>query len=175
MRTAVIVVSFSGLLAVALLLLLGPNGHPQISTINEPEYKGDPVDMVITSQSLDGAVLDTQVGSSTTLTLASDVFFDFDKATLTTNAVADLDSAAVRLRSSGVAKARIDGHTDALGAVEYNRDLSRRRAEAVRDALAPKLPGTDLETAGHGDSQSVAGNESEEGRAKNRRVAISFG
>lgn len=74
----------------------------------------------------------------------------------------------------GLAEARfeISGHTDSQGEADYNAKLSQRRAKAVQDFLVSVLdiPAQQLETQGYGESQPIATNETESGRALNRRV-----
>jgi len=68
---------------------------------------------------------------------------------------------------------RIEGHTDSRGAANANRVLSQRRADAVRDALiAAGVAAGRISSVGLGEEQPVADNESEEGRARNRRVDV---
>lgn len=68
---------------------------------------------------------------------------------------------------------RIEGHTDSSGNTHANRVLSQRRADAVRDALiASGVPARRITAVGLGQSQPVADNASEEGRARNRRVDV---
>ena len=70
-------------------------------------------------------------------------------------------------------KVQIIGHTDNVGSDESNRILSLNRARAVKDFLtAAKISGDRLTISGEGSSSPVASNESEEGKAKNRRVEI---
>ena len=67
----------------------------------------------------------------------------------------------------------IEGHTDNVGAKETNMKLSQRRAEAVRSWLVGQgIDGGRLLARGLGDSKPVAENATEDGRAKNRRVAL---
>lgn len=100
--------------------------------------------------------------------------FDFDSARLTPAMEQALDDVARRLRDSeGIERLRIVGHTDSVGAADYNRGLSERRAEAVADYLAERGLDRDAMTVeGRGESDPVATNETEEGRAENRRVVI---
>ena len=63
------------------------------------------------------------------------------------------------------------GHTDALGDDAYNLELSRRRAESVVNFLLEnKISKTRLRSHGEGESKPIASNETDEGRAQNRRV-----
>lgn len=68
---------------------------------------------------------------------------------------------------------RIEGHTDSRGNTKANQTLSQRRADAVRDALiAAGVAAKRITTVGLGESAPVASNDSEEGRARNRRVVV---
>jgi len=73
-----------------------------------------------------------------------------------------------------ILKLRIEGHTDNVGSKKFNMKLSLRRAEAVRDYLVNqgKVDASRLEVAGFGFDNPIASNDTEEGRAKNRRVAF---
>ena len=70
-------------------------------------------------------------------------------------------------------RAEIGGHTDATGGDEANLALSEARAEAVRAALIARgVPEAGLSAAGYGAAEPIADNETEEGRAANRRTAV---
>ena len=67
----------------------------------------------------------------------------------------------------------IEGHTDSVGSDEYNMELSGRRAGAVSKYLVSKgIDSTRLQAKGLGETQPIASNDTEEGRAKNRRVEL---
>ncbi|MFQ5345943.1 MAG: OmpA family protein, partial [Mariprofundus sp.] len=70
--------------------------------------------------------------------------------------------------------ARIEGHTDFMGSNAYNQELSKRRADAVRDYLLLQMPGNEarFSTIGLGEEKPIANNETAEGRTKNRRIDI---
>lgn len=116
------------------------------------------------------------------VTLDADVLFDFDEATLTSQAEETLAQLAEviddRLAGDEIA---VVGFTDAKGTPDYNLDLSRRRAQAVQEFLSGVLD-TDPSFAveGRGEADPVAANELEdgsdnpEGRRRNRRVELSF-
>ena len=99
--------------------------------------------------------------------------FAFDSAELTPEARGILDeNAAVMERESDV-KVRIEGHTDSIGPEAYNQGLAERRAKAVEDFLISKGVSADrLEIMGYGPSSPIAPNNTEEGRAMNRRVEL---
>lgn len=70
-------------------------------------------------------------------------------------------------------RVRIVGHTDATGSEAVNNPLSLDRAQSVRDYLVGRgIAVSRIETAGHGEREPVASNDSEAGRAQNRRVEI---
>ncbi len=68
----------------------------------------------------------------------------------------------------------ITGHTDALSSDAYNLDLGRRRAQAVERYLKQRGVKTKINIASAGESEPIATNDTEEGRAKNRRVNLSI-
>jgi len=103
------------------------------------------------------------------------VNFDFDSATLTPASEKVLDDVAALLKMRTGAPATIGGHTDGKGKHAYNLKLSQRRAAAVRDYLIAKgIAAGSLTATGYGDTQPIASNATEEGRAQNRRVTLEF-
>jgi outer membrane protein OmpA-like peptidoglycan-associated protein len=101
------------------------------------------------------------------------VTFDFDKATLRSDARPVLDEAAKALAARPTMRVVVEGHTDAKGTDAYNLRLSERRAQAVVAYLVKAGIASDrLEARGLGESQPVADNETEDGRARNRRVEL---
>jgi outer membrane protein OmpA-like peptidoglycan-associated protein len=106
--------------------------------------------------------------------LPADVLFDFDKADIRADAAGALAKVATLIRNYPAARTQLTGHTDAVGAQDYNLALSRRRAEAVKRWLIEreKLDGARLEPRGSGETQPVATNDTEAGRQKNRRVEV---
>lgn len=101
------------------------------------------------------------------------VSFDFDSARLRADARPILDEAATMLRENPEVRVAVEGHTDAVGSDAYNERLSERRAGAVADALAAEgVARSRLAVAGRGEASPVASNETDEGRAQNRRVEL---
>jgi OOP family OmpA-OmpF porin len=101
------------------------------------------------------------------------VNFDFDKSNIRPDAAAILEDAARILRDEPDVRVSVDGHTDARGTDAYNDRLSERRAAAVVDRLVRLgVERSRLEPQGYGESRPVATNETEEGRAQNRRVEL---
>jgi outer membrane protein OmpA-like peptidoglycan-associated protein len=107
------------------------------------------------------------------ITLKSDFSFDFDSAILKPGAEDEIGRIAAVLIKYPQTNISIEGHTDSKGAEEYNMDLSRRRAEAVKTSFIGRgLPSSRLRTVGFGESKPVATNDTEAGRQQNRRVRI---
>lgn len=112
--------------------------------------------------------------SQTTVDLASDVLFAFDSADLTGQANAGLALAADKVKAGKATAVTVTGYTDSTGADDYNLALSQRRAESVKAALTPLLPGVSITASGKGEADPVATNDNAEGQALNRRVSIVF-
>ena len=106
------------------------------------------------------------------LTLA-DVLFDTNAADLKAGAGRAMDRLAEYLTENPERQLLIEGHTDARGSDEYNRQLSAERANAVAEALAQRGVARDrLRTAGLGEAYPVATNDTPAGMQENRRVEI---
>ncbi|WP_043525868.1 OmpA family protein [Litchfieldella xinjiangensis] len=102
-----------------------------------------------------------------------DVNFEFDSAQLTQQAQQVLDGVAERLVANPDVRVSIEGHTDAVGPADYNQRLSQRRAESVVDYLASQGVERDrMRARGFGEERPVASNETDAGRAENRRVEL---
>ncbi len=110
----------------------------------------------------------------TVITLGSELLFRSGESTLMPNAQAKLDKVATALKALETDQSLvIEGHADSRGSAEYNRRLSRDRADAVRAYLVTQGVGPDKVIAvGKGEEAPVASNTSAEGRANNRRVEI---
>lgn len=107
------------------------------------------------------------------ITLSGSVLFQSDQATLLPDAQARLSDVADALLASDDKQILIEGHTDSQGSETHNRDLSLRRAEAVRGFLTSR--GYELSrvrAVGIGESRPISDNGTAEGRANNRRVEI---
>lgn len=104
-----------------------------------------------------------------------DVLFDTNAATLKPGAAERLDRLASYLTQNEGTRIIIEGHTDSRGSDAYNEELSRRRAQAVADALLTRgVRSNRFDILGRGEAVPVANNESPAGRQQNRRVEIIF-
>jgi OmpA-OmpF porin, OOP family len=99
------------------------------------------------------------------------VFFEFGRATLTTESSFELDRMATLLATNPNMVIEVQGHTDNVGGEEANLKLSQARADAVRDyILKKKIPQERIRSVGFGESKPKDSNATSEGQAKNRRV-----
>jgi outer membrane protein OmpA-like peptidoglycan-associated protein len=102
-----------------------------------------------------------------------DVLFDFDRAEPKPAADENLAILAEFLRTHPGRSVLIEGHTDGTGVLEYNFDLSRRRAVAVKSRLeAAGISDERILAVGYGPVYPVASNATASGRAQNRRVEV---
>jgi outer membrane protein OmpA-like peptidoglycan-associated protein len=101
------------------------------------------------------------------------VNFEFNSANLTVNAKAILDQVAGELASHPDIKVELAGHTDGKGGALYNQKLSEKRAESVRSYfIAYGVNGERLTAVGFGKTRPIASNDTDEGRALNRRTEL---
>jgi outer membrane protein OmpA-like peptidoglycan-associated protein len=100
------------------------------------------------------------------------IYFDFDKATFKTESYTELNKLEAMLSQSQNTIIEIAGHTDAIGTKAYNKYLSLKRAQAVKDYLTKKGISTKrIKAVGYGKSKPLASNDDEQGgRELNRRV-----
>ncbi|HJZ13317.1 MAG TPA: OmpA family protein [Acidobacteriota bacterium] len=127
---------------------------------------------------LGGKITATQVK----LELAADVLFDFDKSDLRSEAVPTLQKVSQVIKNYPGTPVLIEGHTDSVGADDYNLKLSERRAQSVSVWLQKEggIEAKRISTKGLGETKPVAqntkrdGSDNPEGRQKNRRVEITI-
>jgi outer membrane protein OmpA-like peptidoglycan-associated protein len=125
-------------------------------------------------QTVAGAQI-TRVGEGLVVTFESGLLFDVDSDHLRDASRANLDNLAKSLSSFGDSKLLLVGHTDNTGSDAHNLDLSRRRAAAVASYLVARgVPSGRLETAGRGETEPVAPNDTDADRQRNRRVEVAI-
>ena len=99
------------------------------------------------------------------------VEFDFDKSTIKKGYDKDINDLAKVMKDYPDLNVVIEGHTDNVGTAAYNKKLSQRRAEAVKQYLVEKGINANRITAeGFGFDRPIASNDTDEGRQQNRRV-----
>jgi outer membrane protein OmpA-like peptidoglycan-associated protein len=104
---------------------------------------------------------------------ARNIFFKAGSDQLTESSFAALDDVAKILNSMPTVKLQVDGHTDSSGIAEKNLQLSKLRAQSVKNYLIAKgIDGSRLTSTGYGSAKPLESNATLEGRRKNRRVEL---
>ncbi len=103
--------------------------------------------------------------------IAKQIQFQTNSTNLTTNSKTILNEVASIMAANPGYRLSIEGHTDSVGAADFNQGLSERRAAAVRDYLASRGVGS-VSSTGYGENRPIATNDTATGRAQNRRVEL---
>jgi outer membrane protein OmpA-like peptidoglycan-associated protein len=99
------------------------------------------------------------------------IYFDFDKTTLKSESFIELNKVVDFLKQNENVSIEISGHTDSKGADTYNLNLSQGRSQSVVDYLIGQgIQSSRLQAHGYGESKPIDTNETDAGRANNRRV-----
>jgi outer membrane protein OmpA-like peptidoglycan-associated protein len=118
-------------------------------------------------------VLQTRETARGLIVNMSDVLFDFNKYTLKPEAREKLAKVSGILVAYPNLKLQVEGYTDNIGSDQYNQKLSEERADGVRDYLVSQsVPQANISAEGLGESDPIADNSTNAGRAKNRRVQL---
>lgn len=121
---------------------------------------------------LEGATVE-RVGEGILITFDSGILFDVNSYALKQATRDNLDELAVTLNKYDETEVLVLGHTDDTGTEKYNATLSKQRAAAVNDYLITRaVTPSRMTDTGYGELDPIASNETEEGKAKNRRVEI---
>lgn len=114
-------------------------------------------------------------GDNITLNMPDNITFGFDSSALQPQFYPVLDDVAATLGEYNQTIVEVAGHTDSKGTDAYNQQLSERRADSVGDYLMSKgLMRDRFIITGAGESRPVASNDTDAGRAQNRRVEITL-
>lgn len=114
-----------------------------------------------------------RVGEGIVVDFEEKILFGYDKSDLSGSAQGNLDKLVTVLKNYPETNIEVQGHTDSKGSDKYNQGLSERRANAVSTYLIGKnVAGSRITTKGYGETAPVAENDTEEGRAQNRRVTF---
>jgi outer membrane protein OmpA-like peptidoglycan-associated protein len=107
------------------------------------------------------------------LNIPSDISFDTGRSNIKSNLQPILDQFAQGLNSQGNTEVRVIGHTDSTGSDAINNPLSVNRAASARDYLVSRgVDARRIQIDGRGSREPIADNNSESGRARNRRIEI---
>jgi len=137
----------------------------------EPASLASPEDVLDALSAGNGRFQQRADGS---VALEVDVNFAFNSSVITSEYDSELGVAAQTLRDNPQIRATVEGHTDSVGTDQYNQWLSERRAEAVRELLIAHdgVNASQINAVGYGESKPIADNNTEAGRAQNRRVEL---
>lgn len=125
-------------------------------------------------QSIPGAKVE-RVGEGIEVTFDSGLLFDFDSDRIRPDAAKNFQELANSLTKFGNSNLLIVGHTDSQGEDAYNMNLSQRRANSASAYLQSLgVPASRISTAGRGEAEPVATNDTDAGRQLNRRVEVAI-
>jgi outer membrane protein OmpA-like peptidoglycan-associated protein len=131
------------------------------------------VNLMVDDGKCEEVLAQQQVSIARAVSMQGAIHFATDRATLTPESENILRPLRQQMQQLPNVVAEVSGHTDATGPVEYNRDLSQRRADAVKQFFVDGGIDPDRVTiVGLGESDPVAENTTAEGRRENRRVDI---
>ena len=117
----------------------------------------------------------TRMGDNITLNMPSNITFALNSSDLNAQFFNALDGVSMVLKEYDKTVIEVAGHTDSSGSDQYNQALSERRAQAVAGYLSSHGVKTQrLITIGAGEAHPVASNDTEQGRASNRRVELTI-
>jgi len=125
-------------------------------------------------QNIPGAKVE-RVGEGIQVTFDSGLLFEFDSDVVTATARTNLRQLANSLDQYPNTDLLIVGHTDNVGSDDYNQRLSERRSmSAARFLVSEGVDGARVQTQGRGETEPVQGNDTDAGRAANRRVEVAI-
>ena len=117
----------------------------------------------------------TRDGDNIILNMPSNITFGVNSADISSDFYEVLDSVTIVVNEYDKTLIEVMGHTDNTGSEQHNQQLSDRRARSVTDYLASReINSVRLEAYGYGEGYPVANNDTDQGRAKNRRVEIAL-
>ena len=161
----------------------GPRGCPQVCIDdNDGDGLENPVDACPNDpetrngfEDADGCPDEVPPELSELAGIMEGITFDTDKATIKSSSKNRLDNAVDVMKRYPDIRVMITGHTDAQGGYRHNVDLSRRRADAVRDYMVEQgIDAKRIETRGVGPDEPISTNDTTEGRALNRRIEFTI-
>jgi outer membrane protein OmpA-like peptidoglycan-associated protein len=142
---------------------------------SEPKKESESIFSDLTAALSDSKGIDSQYlpDDSIQLRLAGDNVFAFGSAHIRSDQIATIEKVTAILQRYPQSHIEIVGYTDNMGAPQYNRMLSSKRAASVADIFIKQgIPATAIQTRGEGADKPVADNRTSAGRSQNRRVEI---
>jgi len=147
---------------------LSASAEGYLNTMDSVSIENDEVTTIIKNL----ALAPIEIGVTVRL---KNIYFDFDKTTLKPESFVELNKVVDLLKQNPSLEIEIEGHTDSKGSDQYNKDLSQGRAQSVVDYIATQNISKDRLTAkGFGESKPIDTNETEAGKANNRRVEFTI-
>lgn len=153
-----------------------PGKRAYALSVNRPEYLFYSRNFVLEAETPEEAktlkipLVPVREGEKITL---ENIFFEYDSYRLDRRSYPELRNLVRFLENNPLVRVRLEGHTDSQGSPEYNLKLSKQRARSVYEYLTTRqIDPERLEYQGFGATQPIATNETEEGRAKNRRTEL---
>ena len=163
------------------LTFLVTSGIPVFGVPITGEAKEGTTDVAEFAHRTTQAAATVETGETVKIDLSTEVLFALDSAELTPAASESIAVAADALKAQPGRSVTVAGHTDSQGDTAYNQDLSQRRADAVKAALASALgAGWTITATGYGESQPAAQETGtpeaiQEAQQRNRRVEVTVG
>jgi len=151
-----------------------PVAAPVAATVAPKDSDGDGIydDKDKCANTPKGTVVDAD---GCTKVIRLHVKFDFDKSTVKPEFIPEIQKVADFMKQNPGYSVVLEGHTDSKGSDAYNQKLSDRRAKAIAKALADLgIPNAKITTEAFGESKPIATNDTDAGRAENRRVDAIF-
>ncbi|WP_304453869.1 OmpA family protein [Nocardiopsis sp. YSL2] len=143
-----------------------------ITGLSEPKI----LDLTFISDNTEDQTGRTESGDEVSILLSSDVLFETDSSELNSDAQEILEQVALEIDDATSEVVAVDGHADNTGNDSRNQPLSLERAQAVESVLSDLVTrgGVAFDVQGHGSTEPIADNSTEEGRERNRRVSVTF-
>ena len=160
----------------SVLLVSAPTTAKKITTSNLRDNTMRSTAVEVDGTNIDNLEISKSENDPSVVVLdTSKLKFDFNSATIKEEYNPVLEKLKDYIESKNY-KISITGYTDSKGTKKYNKELSLRRAESVEEKLIELglPPEKIIETKGNGDLNPVASNDTEEGRAANRRIEVQF-
>ena len=149
----------------------GPKAQPAPAPAPAPKVASEPVKQEVTKAVALEKVMEVKAAEVCPPKINLHINFKFYSAEIEQESVGRVNKFADFLKCTPDYKAKITGHTDSIGSEAYNQKLSQKRADAVRNMIIKDgVPSDKITTSAKGETEPIATNKTDEGRAENRRI-----